>query len=140
MIEKFEINGNESVVVETNPKSGLWYVILGWFVGVLGIHNFYAGYFIRGLVQLILTTTSWLFGYIPLLVTIAWVFLDILFINKDSQGVPFVGNMGVITILKIIAAFWLLGNMYYLYANGFLVVEGVEMLPNGQEVSVEVSE
>ena len=140
MIEKFEINGNESVVVETNPKSGFWYVILGWFVGVLGIHNFYAGYFIRGLVQLILTTTSWLFGYIPLLVTIAWVLLDILFINKDSQGVPFVGNIGVITILKIIAAFWLLGNMYYLYANGFLVVEGVEMLPNGQEVSVEVSE
>ena len=140
MVETIEINGKERVIIETNPKSGIAYVILAWLVGVLGIHNFYAGYFIRGLVQLLLTTTSWMFGYIPLLITIAWAFLDMLFIERDAQGIPFQGNAGVITVVKIIAAIWLLGNMYYLYSSGVIVIDGVEMLPNGQEVSVEMTE
>jgi len=140
MMKTAEINGKERVVIETSPKSGLWYVVLAWFVGVLGIHNFYAGYFIRGLVQLILTAISWMFGFIPLLVVIAWVFLDMLFVSRDAQGVPFKGDTGVITVVKIIAAFWLLGNMYYLYSSGVVIIDSAEILPSGQEVSVEMTE
>ncbi len=140
MNETIRINDKESIIIENNPKSGIWYVILAWLVGVLGIHNFYAGYFVRGFIQLILTTTSWLFGYIPLLITIAWVFLEVLFVNKDALGIPFQGNIGILTILKIIVAFWLLGNIYYLYSTGIIIIETAEVLPTGQEVSVEATE
>ena len=140
MIETVEINGKEQVVIDTNPKSAIWYVVLAWFLGVLGIHNFYAGYFIRGLIQLILTATSWMFGFIPLLITIAWAFLDMLFVNRDADGIPFKGDAGVVTVVRIIAAFWLLGNMYYLYSSGVVIIDSAEMLPSGQEVSVEMTE
>lgn len=42
---------------ENNPKAknGIIYILLAWFVGTIGLHNFYAGYYWRGTVQLFLT-------------------------------------------------------------------------------------
>ena len=65
---------------ENNPKAknGIIYILLAWFVGTIGLHNFYAGYYWRGTVQLFLTLVSWLFMFIPLLFVAIWVLLELL--------------------------------------------------------------
>jgi hypothetical protein len=136
-IEETEI---QAAGLPEEPKSGVWYVVLAWFLGVFGVHSFYAGHFFTGLVQLMLTITSWLFLFIPLLITMVWAFLDMLFVNKDAQGVVFSGNKELIFVLKILAAIWLLGGIYLLYANARFSYEETEILAPGQVVSVEVSE
>ena len=42
-------------------KSQLCYVLLAFFFGVLGVHNFYAGRWKRGLAQLLITLLTLLF-------------------------------------------------------------------------------
>lgn len=37
---------------EARSKSGLVYLLLAYFTGTIGLHNFYAGYYKRGGVQL----------------------------------------------------------------------------------------
>lgn len=64
------------------PKSRLAYILLGLFLGGLGVHNFYAGYNGKGIAQLlsfgILTPVVWI-----------WVIVEIITVTKDVQGVPF---------------------------------------------------
>lgn len=91
----------------SNPKSGAVYILLAWFLGTIGIHNFYAGFVSRGLVQLFLTLLSPLFLFIPLLVTALWAFADLMFKNKDRSGKRFRGNRKVIWLLRIAALVWL---------------------------------
>jgi Predicted membrane protein len=66
------------------PKSRMVYIILAIFFGLLGIHNFYAGYIGTGILQLILTITG--FGIVIVLI---WLLFDILLTTKDGRGVPF---------------------------------------------------
>lgn len=80
-------NNNISQFRETAPvstKSRLTYILLALLLGMIGIHNFYAGYFWTGIIQLILTLTG--FGII---FTFIWVICDILFTTKDGRGIPF---------------------------------------------------
>jgi TM2 domain-containing membrane protein YozV len=65
------------------------YIVLGLFLGLLGVHNFYAGYNNRGAGQLVLTLlTGWLI--LPLFFIALWVLLEIASVNQDANGVPFV--------------------------------------------------
>ena len=50
-------------------KSGAVYIVLAFFTGAIGLHNFYAGYYKRGWTQAILTIVSPLFAFLPLLAT-----------------------------------------------------------------------
>ena len=84
-------------------KNGIVYIVLAFFFGTLGLHNFYAGYWGRGLAQLCLTLVAPWFLYIPLLFVAVWVLLELLFIGKSASGKAFSGNRLVITILKIAA-------------------------------------
>lgn len=69
-------------------KSRLAYILLGLFLGGLGIHNFYAGYVGRGLAQLLITIfTGWLI--LPLLIVCVWVLVEICAVTRDARGVPF---------------------------------------------------
>lgn len=69
-------------------KSRVAYVLLGIFLGGLGIHNFYAGYAGRGIAQLLLTVlTGWLI--FPLIAIWIWVIVEVCTVNRDAQGVPF---------------------------------------------------
>ena len=94
---------------ENNPKAknGIIYILLAWFVGTIGLHNFYAGYYWRGTVQLFLTLVSWLFMFIPLLFVAIWVLLELLFINKSAEGIPFTGNRRGFLLLRGFAGGWL---------------------------------
>ena len=73
-------------------KNRVAYVLLGLFLGGLGVHNFYAGYPRRAAAQLATTFFSWMLfsnGYGTLIVWI-WAIVEICVISKDSDGVQFV--------------------------------------------------
>lgn len=107
-------------------KSGIIYIVLAWFLGVTGIHNFYAGYFWKGLCQLLLSLTSWLFMFIPLLIVAIWVLGELLFVGRDAYGIPFKGNKKVIIGLRILAIVWL--GLAFSYSN--MVFYGQEIVVN----------
>ena len=70
-------------------KSHVAYILLGLFLGGLGIHNFYAGRYNRALGQLLTTLlTGWLI--FPLLAVGIWVLVDVCAITTDGDGVKFV--------------------------------------------------
>ena len=63
------------------------YVVLGFFLGSIGVHNFYAGYKRRAIAQLLITVLS--FGYL-LLVSWVWAIVEIIMVNDDASGRPLV--------------------------------------------------
>jgi len=72
-------------------KNRVVYVLLGLFLGFLGAHSFYAGYYRRGAAQASLSMFSWwLFsqGYGSLISWI-WAVVEICMITKDADGVQF---------------------------------------------------
>jgi TM2 domain-containing membrane protein YozV len=79
------------MLVVTPRKSRGLYIILGLF-GPLGIHNFYAGYYMRGALQLIITilvVLAIIGDAIPLiwaLIPIIWALIDMFLITEDADG------------------------------------------------------
>ena len=70
-----------------SDKSRVAYILLGLFLGLLGIHNFYAGHSGRGVAQLLLTLlTGWLL--IPLVVVALWVLIELIATDRDGMGLP----------------------------------------------------
>ena len=69
-------------------KSRVAYILLGLFLGGLGIHNFYAGYTGKGVAQLLITI---FFGWLlfPLAIVGVWILLEIITETKDAHGEPF---------------------------------------------------
>lgn len=68
------------------PKSRLAYILLGLFLGGLGVHNFYAGYNGKGIAQLLMSLLS--VGILSPVVAI-WVIVEIITVTKDVKGIPF---------------------------------------------------
>ena len=69
-------------------KSRIAYILLGIFLGGLGIHNFYAGRLNRALGQLLTTVLAgWLI--FPLVAVGIWVLVDICAITTDGEGRSF---------------------------------------------------
>lgn len=74
-------------VAQKSEKSRIAYILLGLFLGGLGIHNFYAGYTGRGIAQLLISLlTGWLF--LPLLAVGLWVLIEVITVSKDAKGLP----------------------------------------------------
>ena len=74
----------------TPPKQWIVALLLAFFVGIFGIHNFYLGYTAKGVIQLILSATV-----IGMLVTGIWAFVEFIMIimrygayGCDAQGRP----------------------------------------------------
>jgi len=74
----------------TPPKQWIVALLLAFFVGIFGIHNFYLGYTTKGIIQLILSLTV-----IGMLVTGIWAFVEFIMIimrygayGCDAQGRP----------------------------------------------------
>lgn len=79
------------MVAVQRPKSRAIYITLAFFLGLLGVHNFYAGHRTVACIQLTITL---LLGWfvVPLLIMIIWVIRDIFQIKKDGLGIPFGTN------------------------------------------------
>lgn len=72
------------IVTAVPAKSRTAYILLGFFLGGLGIQDFYAGYMTRGFIKL----GIWLLccgGFI----TSSWSIVDICTIKTDVNGIPF---------------------------------------------------
>ena len=76
----------EPVLVRPQKSRGA-YIILGLFLGCLGIHNFYAGYYGRGAAQVIITLTlGWIL--IGFFITGIWALIEIITVTEDGKGNP----------------------------------------------------
>ena len=82
-------------------KSGVVYVLLAFFACVIGLHNFYAGYYKKGICQLVLTLISPMCLYVPLLIVALWGMGEMLFVNKSANGQDFSGNLWLIWGLRL---------------------------------------
>lgn len=70
------------------PKIRTVYMVLSFlFLGLFGIHNFYAGYIGRGFIQMIITVFLWWLIF-PLVIVYIWNILEAVCITKDANGVP----------------------------------------------------
>lgn len=94
---------NRHAGVSAESKSGVAYVLLGWFLGIFGAHNFYAGYMKRATAQILLTLISGFLLFIPLIIVQIWSLADICFINKDADSNSFYGDRNLIRILRVAA-------------------------------------
>ena len=72
------------------PKQWIVAVILAFFLGTLGVHNFYLGYTTKGIIQLVLTITV-----IGIFVSGPWALIDFIMLimrsgsyAPDAQGQP----------------------------------------------------
>ena len=72
------------------PKQWMVAVILAFFLGTLGVHNFYLGYTTKGIIQLVLTITV-----IGIFVSGPWALIDFIMLlmrsgsyATDAQGQP----------------------------------------------------
>ena len=73
----------------TESHDRIIYILLGLFLGSLGIHNFYAGRTGAGVAQLLITILlGWLYG-IGLLAVFIWVISELITVTEDGAGVPF---------------------------------------------------
>lgn len=74
-------------------KTRVIFVLLGIFLGIFGVHNFYAGYTKKGAMQLVATVligfyaeiASWLW-----LVVWLWAIAEICIVSKEADGTQFV--------------------------------------------------
>ena len=88
-------------VDRNNAKNGIIYIVLAFFLGLIGVHNFYAGYWGRALSQLCLTIIAPWFLFVPLIGVNLWVLIEILFVNHGARGILFNGNRKIIWGLRI---------------------------------------
>jgi TM2 domain-containing membrane protein YozV len=67
-------------------KNKMTFVMLGVLLGPLGAHSFYAGYKKKGIAQLCITVLTLGYGS-PM--TWIWAIIDVLTVEKDSEGIQF---------------------------------------------------
>jgi hypothetical protein len=69
-----------------SPKSRTTFIVLGVFLGMLGAHNFYAGYTSRAVGQLCVSVLTAGWGAV---VSWVWALVEICIVDKDSLGIQF---------------------------------------------------
>ncbi|HKD81820.1 MAG TPA: NINE protein [Candidatus Angelobacter sp.] len=77
---------NPGLMYGRSQKSRSTFIVLGIFLGALGIHNFYAGYTGRAVGQLCLSVLT--LGYLAL-VSWIWAIIEICLVTQDSSGLDF---------------------------------------------------
>ncbi len=80
--------GSATLSGSAEAKSRVAYILLGFFLGGFGIHNFYAGYTKKAVTQLLIVLlTGWLI--LPAVAVGIWAIIDICTVKQDARGVPF---------------------------------------------------
>lgn len=72
-------------VEQYSAKNRSLFMVLGLVLGPFGIHNFYAGYTLRGAFQLALTCSTLFYGAV---VTWCWAIVEILVVSQDAVNRP----------------------------------------------------
>ncbi|MBR5130278.1 MAG: NINE protein [Alphaproteobacteria bacterium] len=69
-------------------RNRLVYILLALFLGGLGIHNFYAVYTKKAIIQLLCVIPGAVL-VIPAIIEFIWVLVDICTVTKDADGKAF---------------------------------------------------
>ncbi len=70
-------------------KNRAIYILLALFLGIFGVHNFYAGYHGRAVCQLLITLLlGWLL--IGVMITGLWALVEMITVETDASGVQMV--------------------------------------------------
>jgi TM2 domain-containing membrane protein YozV len=69
------------------PKSRIAFVLLGIFLGSLGVHNFYAGYIKRGILQAVISVCT--LGYAAVVAWI-WAIAEVCTVDRDARNINFI--------------------------------------------------
>lgn len=73
----------EPATVSPTAKNRAIYILLALFFGLLGIHDIYAGFWIRAVLKAVMTLTGFL-----LPISLLWVIFDIFVVHVDADRVP----------------------------------------------------
>jgi len=73
----------------SNQKSRIIYVLLAFFLGNFGIHNFYSGHILSGLFKLLLSFLSIFTFGLTILLSIIIQIVEMCAVTQDSSGIPF---------------------------------------------------
>lgn len=68
------------------PRNRVTFILLGIFLGALGVHNFYAGYVRKAVAQLCLSVFTCFYASFASWV---WAIVEICTVTEDSDGVQF---------------------------------------------------
>jgi TM2 domain-containing protein/RING finger family protein len=68
------------------PRNRVTYILLGVFLGALGVHNFYAGYVRKAAAQLCISLFTCFYASF---VSWIWAIVEVCTITEDSEGVQF---------------------------------------------------
>lgn len=79
-------DGTSVQLGDVSEKEKVVYLVLALLIGTLGIHNFYAGYTNKGVIQLLVSLVSC--GIFAPFVAI-WAIVEALTVDKDAAGLPF---------------------------------------------------
>lgn len=94
---------------ELSSVNGVIYIIFAFLLGAIGVHNFYAKYWKRGLIQFLLSLSAPFLLFFPLIFTSMWAEAELLFQNRDKDGRLFRGSRRKIWCLRfgsIVALVW----------------------------------
>ena len=80
------VDNTASQPLPAYQQSRVGYILLGFLLGEIGLHNFYAGYVGRGIAQLLITVLS--LGFLCWISWI-WALIEIVVVSKNAKGVPF---------------------------------------------------
>ena len=83
MLNQVNISYNNQQYIVSSGKSRIAYILLGIFLGSWGIHNFYAGYTDKAIIQLVLGLISC--GMISAI----WAIIDVCTVTCDANGFAF---------------------------------------------------
>ena len=92
------------------PRSRVAYVLLAFFFGWAGIHNFYAGRTGSAVAQLLMSLLSC--GLLVPAVGI-WVIVEMLAVSRDGRGVPMSGNGVVLAVILLVVSIPLMAILVF---------------------------
>ena len=73
----------------SNQKSRITYVLLAFFLGYLGIHNFYSGHILSGIFKLLLSFLGFFTFGLTFLLSFIIQIIEMCTVTQDSRGIPF---------------------------------------------------
>ena len=97
--------------IPANCKSRRSYIMWAIFLGGLGIHDFYAGRALFGVIKLLLT----LFGFS--LISQIWCWIDIFTVTTDGNGEPLYWTPAKKSVFILLCVLCGIGGTHYFYAG-----------------------
>ena len=125
---------------EMSSINGVVYIILAFVLGAIGVHNFYAKFWKRGLIQCLLSVFAPLMLFIPLIFTSMCAEAELLFQNRDKDGRLFKGSRRKIWVLRLMSIVVLVWGLLSLETVDFDAVLQIMNDVDSNEIVEQIEE